>query len=98
VFGLTNQQINQIRAVLETSGASNCAIFGSRAKGTHKPNSDIDIVVFDENIDIPRLMAELDELPLPYQFDVVSYSALTNAAIKSYIDRIAIPLYVPLGA
>ena len=47
-------------------------LFGSRAKGTHTPTSDVDLAIWGEvdEIGAEAIAAELDELPLPYRFDV----------------------------
>ncbi len=47
-------------------------LFGSRAKGSHTPRSDVDLAIWGD-VDAIRaeaIAAELDELPLPYHFDV----------------------------
>ena len=71
------------------------AIFGSRAKGTHKDYSDVDIAVFGNVtfLDVERLIAELDEQPTMYKFDVVAYQQLKNIRLKDHIDRVGIPIY-----
>ena len=43
-------------------------VFGSRALGTHRPNSDVDLVAFGtfDRVTAARIAQELDALPLPY--------------------------------
>ncbi len=63
-------------------------LFGSRAMGTNRPNSDIDIALWGR-IDVSllgQIKLELDELPLPYTFDVVVYSQIKHDALKRHID------------
>ena len=87
-LGLTDTQIKQISLVLETAGASRVAVFGSRAKGNWRPNSDIDIAVWGKNVNIGRVLSDLDELPMPYKFDVLDYDDLTNIELRDHIDRV----------
>jgi predicted nucleotidyltransferase len=70
-------------------------VFGSRAKGTHERSSDIDLTLFG-NISsqlLAQIAGELDELPLPYHFDVNNYASIRDLAVKAHIDRIAQPIY-----
>ena len=48
------------------------ALFGSRAKGTHTERSDVDLAVAGDVAPLraEAIAAELDELPLPYRFEV----------------------------
>jgi len=89
-FGLTNEQMEQICNKLLKSGVSKAVIFGSRAKGTHRCNSDIDIAVWGDGLYIERIFSELDELPMPYKFDVVEYDKITHIALREHIDRVGI--------
>lgn len=66
-------------------------LFGSRAKGTYKPGSNIDLALRGE-----RCSAELawklqgfinEELPIPYQVDVVDYQSLADPHFKENIDQ-----------
>ena len=70
-------------------------LFGSRAKGSARPNSDIDLAV-DGSIDTLQVQAladELDQLPLPYQFDVQAINRLQNPQLRAHIDRVGIEIY-----
>lgn len=70
-------------------------LFGSRAKGTHTERSDVDLVLSG---DVPSLRAEsiaaeLDELPLPYRFDVQSLAEITHQELLDHIARVGITIY-----
>ncbi|HEY3875718.1 MAG TPA: nucleotidyltransferase domain-containing protein, partial [Candidatus Kapabacteria bacterium] len=68
-FGLSSREREMICDVLDRHREVNeVRIFGSRAKGNFRPNSDIDLAL-SGNISLHTLTAiagELDELPLPY--------------------------------
>jgi predicted nucleotidyltransferase len=70
-------------------------LFGSRAKGTHSPSSDIDLAIFGNVSDhqAAELAAELDELPLPYHFDVLPFDLIQNPPLREHIERIGVTLY-----
>ena len=72
-------------------------LFGSRAKGTHQPGSDVDLALVGEAIDrelTARLRAILDEeSPIPYFFDVVHWDTLRQETVKSAIQQTAQPIY-----
>lgn len=95
-FGLTEHALQLVRAVFARHAAiAEVRVFGSRAKGSHRPESDIDLALFGR-ID-PKLLAavagELDELPLPYRFDVQAYSSIVNSALREHIDRVGQVLF-----
>ena len=68
-------------------------IYGSRAKGTYKNGSDIDLAIWSDKDDTTEIVAELDELPTPYMFDVTNYKTLTHENLKKSIDRDGIVFY-----
>lgn len=73
MYGLKNEVIDNILSVLaKYSGIKKCKIIGSRAKGNYKPGSDIDLVLYGDISynNLLNLHNELDDLFLPYLFDI----------------------------
>lgn len=70
-------------------------VFGSRAKGNYRKNSDIDLAVtgIQNNLELEAMAMELDELPLPYKFDVKSLSDIQNQALIDHINQVGISIY-----
>lgn len=71
-------------------------LYGSRAKGNYKPFSDVDIVLFGDNLsqqDLNRIVLEVDDLLLPYQFDISIFQNLTNPELIDHIRRRGIVIY-----
>jgi len=70
-------------------------IFGSRAKGTYKNGSDIDLAIIgDINIQNLNLISiELDNLESPYIFDLCNYNKINNLDLKEHIDRVGKEIY-----
>ncbi|MGL4595634.1 MAG: nucleotidyltransferase family protein [Thermoguttaceae bacterium] len=72
-------------------------IFGSRAMGSYKKGSDIDIALLGENVTLKTardFKFEVEEEScIPYFIDAVSYADIKNAELRSHIDRVAITVY-----
>ena len=63
----------------------NVIIFGSRACGNFKDNSDIDLALIG-NIDnhfLFKIAFDLDSLSLIYKFDVLNYNNISNEKLLS---------------
>jgi uncharacterized protein len=69
-------------------------LFGSRAKGVHTPQSDVDLALSGPitALRAEAIAAELDELPLPYRFDVLPLQGINNRALLEHIERVGIVL------
>ncbi len=97
-FGLKEERIKQIRDVIAMfSEIDRVVIYGSRAKGNYKPASDIDLSVYGKAVTrqtIISLSVKLDELDLPWTFDILDYKSLENADLKEHIDRIGQVFYL----
>lgn len=65
-------------------------VFGSRDQGRHRPESDVDLALYGELEErlVARIAGELEDLPLPYSFDVVSYAGLRHGPLREHIDRV----------
>jgi len=70
-------------------------LFGSRAKGTHHRHSDIDLALWGDTdaLHAESIAAELDELPLPYRYDVQSFNAITFRPLADHIERRGVLIY-----
>ncbi len=90
-FGLTEAGQELICQVLRRHReVTEVKIFGSRAKGNFQPHSDIDLAVLGNvsHAQLAAIAGELDELPLPYTFDVQAYDALWHLPLREHIDRV----------
>ncbi len=95
-FGLADFEQEMILEILRRHDEVKTAkIFGSRAKGNFQSNSDIDLALWG-NISFSTLAAiagELDELPMPYTFDVQAYDAIRHCPLREHIDRAGLNFY-----
>lgn len=70
-------------------------IYGSRAMGNYERGSDIDLVFYaktDKDL-TGQLLTGLDELPIPYLFDVTNYYKISHVTLKEHIDRVGKLIY-----
>ncbi|MEY4005754.1 MAG: hypothetical protein RLZZ221_1850 [Verrucomicrobiota bacterium] len=70
-------------------------LFGSRAKGSHNDRSDVDLVVTGdvEPLRAEAIAAELEELPLPYRFEVQALTHIQHQPLLEHIKRVGIVIY-----
>ena len=95
-IGLDGRIIEILNHVfLRYSEIVSVVLFGSRAKGTAKHNSDIDLAIFgvDNDLSIETIAMELDLLSLPYKFDVKSFNSIRNSALRDHINRVGVRIY-----
>jgi uncharacterized protein len=94
--GLSQQELSQIGAVLARHpGVTGAVLFGSRAKGTALPSSDIDLALegVTDPLQVASIVAELDDLPMPYRFDVVALSAVKSSSLLEHIARVGVKVF-----
>ncbi len=97
-YGLSNTQLQEIIQFIATyPEVEEAVLFGSRALGTYKPASDVDIALKGEAVTASlaaRLKFDIEEdTYLPYFFDVVAYDTIAREALKAHIDGKGILIY-----
>ena len=70
-------------------------VFGSRASGNARENSDIDLVIYGPIAErqIDRLWTLFDESSLAVRVDVLGYNHIKQAAMRAHVDRFMWPLF-----
>jgi len=95
--GLSADTVERIVSVLTHHPEINKAVlYGSRAKGNYRNGSDIDLTLFGDGINfslLTRLDNELDDLLLPYKFDISQFANLTHPALLDHIRRLGVVFY-----
>jgi len=95
--GLTKEEINSINAVFSKyAEIEKVLIYGSRAKGNYRPASDIDLTLIGREIDLnlqSKIEFDLEDLMLPYKFDISVYDKITNPDFLDHIDRVGLEFY-----
>lgn len=89
-FGLKESTIEQIQSVFARYPQVKKAIlYGSRAKGNYKTGSDIDLTLIggeDLTLEILyRIMGEIDDLLLPYTFDLSIFQHISDPDVIDHI-------------
>ena len=97
-FGLSAKTIQKIQAVLARYPQIEKAIlYGSRAKCTCKTGSDIDLTLFGaEDLTTGvfyRISEEIDDLMLPYTFDLSVFGDIDDPDVIAHIERIGLVFY-----
>jgi predicted nucleotidyltransferase len=96
-FGLDSKALALMRRVFHGHPeVREVKIFGSRAMGRFDNHSDVDLALWGDLNEglIARILGELDELPMPYTFDVKAYESINHEPLKHHIDEFGKILYV----
>lgn len=97
-FGLVAQAVDQIRDVMQKHPeVEECIIYGSRAKGNFRNNSDIDLTLKGTALtfsDLLRIESELDDLLLPFQIDLSLFDKIDNRELLDHIERVGKTFYL----
>lgn len=95
--GLNTQTTLKIFSVFKRFPQVEKAIlYGSRAMGTYKAGSDIDISLIGKNLTqelVWKISDALDDILLPYVFDLSLFETLDNLELKEHISRVGIIFY-----
>lgn len=65
-------------------------LYGSRAREDHQRYSDVDLMLVGHNVDLTcmaQIDEQLDDLLLPYRFDICVRHRLNNSALITNINR-----------
>jgi len=92
MFGLELETINQIKEVFKQfPQIEKVIIYGSRALENYRNGSDIDITLIGDNLTLKNtvypLIDALDELYLPYMFDVSIFKNIDNKELVEHIEK-----------
>lgn len=100
-FGLSARTLHRLREALRRfPQVHRAVVYGSRAKGNHKPGSDIDLALYAVpgqtlGLNEVNLIAEaIEQLMLPYMVDLSAFDLIDNPALREHIERVGRVLYV----
>jgi predicted nucleotidyltransferase len=96
-IGIEPEVIKRVRSVLKSHPeVTRAVLFGSRAKGNFKPFSDIDITLMGDGLTLTiqqKIENEIDDLLLPYKFDLSIFHQIKNQDLVDHINRVGKILY-----
>ena len=93
-FGLSQRDREKIRSVFVSHPEiEKVLIYGSRAMGTYRNNSDIDLALVAPAMSFDKLIKienELDDLLLPYKIDLSLFHTIENSGLIDHIQRVGV--------
>lgn len=96
-FGLKESTINKIIAVFaKYTQIDKILLYGSRAKGNYRNGSDIDLTLIGDQLNYSQLSgieSDIDDLFLPYSFDISIFKDIDNPDLVEHINRVGVVLY-----
>jgi len=97
-FGLKEATIQKICAVLARyPQVEKAVLYGSRAKDNYKIGSDIDLTLIGgDNLTekvLCQIMDEIDDLLLPYTFDLSIFQHISDPEVIEHIQRVGVVFY-----
>lgn len=96
MYGIRQNLYNDMISVIKKFGVKKVILFGSRARGDYKNNSDIDLAFIFNNNDkdnFIKMQAKLEELNTLYKFDVIDFNTLNNDRFKEEILKDGIVIF-----
>lgn len=96
-YGLKEEDCKRIQNIFsQHTEVEQVIIYGSRAKGNYKPASDIDLTLKGNKLTVSiqnKIAGELDDLLLPYTFDLSLYHQISNTDLLEHMERVGIIFY-----
>ena len=96
-FGLEQSTIDQINSIFaKYNQIDQVVIYGSRAKGTQRHASDIDLCIEGDSLavtDLLRLENAIDDLLLPWRVDLALRHTIDDPDLLAHIDRVGAGFY-----
>ncbi len=96
-FGLPQHAVDKLSGVFRSCPqVERVVLYGSRAKGTYRPGSDIDLTMEGQELTFAQLLAlenQIDELLLPWMVDLSLRASIDNPALLDHIARVGTPFY-----
>ena len=95
-YGLDEKTIEKIQQTFNKHKTiSEAILYGSRAKGNFKEGSDIDLTLKGNSSleTLNQIRNDLDNLNLPYTFDLYLFAEIDNQALLDHIKRVGTVFY-----
>ncbi|PWJ71944.1 MULTISPECIES: nucleotidyltransferase family protein [unclassified Fibrobacter] len=89
---ISDKLLQQIVQFAKKYELSRVVLFGSRARGTNRERSDVDLAVTGKNVSDFQFMLE-DEADSLLSFDVVDMGTIVSQKLKQNIEREGVCLY-----
>ena len=91
-FGISSKDAEILNSVFKKfPQVKQVILYGSRAKGNFRENSDVDLVIANSEIDrysIGKILSEIDDSNFPYLVDIQVLNTIKNKELLDDIDRV----------
>ncbi|WP_223807928.1 nucleotidyltransferase domain-containing protein [Marinobacter sp. R17] len=96
-YGIPVQAWGRLKAAFGKYSAVHAAtLYGSRAKGNYRHNSDIDLMLTAPTLswsEFNQLEQDIDDLLLPWKIDLTLRHQVENPDLLEHVDRVGITIY-----
>jgi len=96
-FGLTERQRLQLQQLFgQHAGIVQVKIYGSRAKGTCNPRSDVDLVICNSQLsrhELGLVTLDIQNSDFPNTVDIQNWEDIKSEALREQIARVGKMLY-----
>jgi predicted nucleotidyltransferase len=93
-FGLSEEILNDIiKAIRESQSIKKAVIFGSRARGDFRYNSDIDIALYADSEPRAGLFLDVDDAAGIYKTNIIVVTDTLDEKLRSNIERDGVDIY-----
>ena len=96
-YGLNENIIVNLKNIFSLySEIEEVILYGSRAKGNYKNGSDVDLTFTGDELNqnnLNTISLKIDDLYLPYTFDLSLYKSIKNSELLEHISRVGIKIY-----
>ena len=97
MYGLKEKHIEVINSIFsEYPQIEKALLYGSRAKGSYRNGSDIDLTLVGDKLDLTTLFkieTKIDDELLPYKIDLSVLHKIENPDLVENIKRVGIIFY-----
>lgn len=96
-FGISSESTSKLITLFkQTPNIAEVKLYGSRALGSYKEGSDIDITIMNNGFsynDLLQLTNKIDDLLIPYNVDISIFNELDNQELIEHINKHGINFY-----
>lgn len=93
-IGLPDHVLNDLRGIFVNHPAvQSVVLYGSRAKGNFRPNSDIDLMLIAPDIswsEFVQIEADIDDLLMPWKVDLALEHQVENDKLLEHVKRVGV--------
>lgn len=93
-FGISDEIIDEIiNSIKRYTVVTKAVIFGSRARGDYKYNSDIDVALYTEGEPKAGLYLTIDDAAGIYKTNIIIVEKVTNQKLLKNIEQDGVEIY-----